>query len=389
MKKSRWTKTMALILALCMALSLVACGGQGGGDDAAAEAEKLYIGMALPLTGDSAMYGETVRDGVQFAVDEINAAGGIDGKQIELIIEDDKGNTSEAAMVAQKLAENDKLFCIIGHVNSSCTLVGIPIYADAGLTVLNTSSSAANITQQGFTNFFRTVISDDLQAPMMVRHVTENLGLKTIACLTPNSDYGLGLLAGTEKAAAASGVEIVASEMYVPNQDKDFSVQLAIVKQANPDALLILGDYNEAGLIIKQMDTIGLGDLPVVTTASCSNQIMIDLAGAESAEGVFMLGYWDPERPEDIVKNFVTAYEAKNGAIPDERNAYGYEIPYIIKQAIEEYGATRDTLDDVLRENVEFTGPTGLNKFDEFGDVTEKMQMVFVVHDGKFTSWVK
>ena len=381
--------TFMFILAIM--LGLVGCGGQTDSDGSDSnDGEKLYIGMALPLTGESAMYGETVRDGVQFAVDEINEAGGIGGKQIELVIEDDKGNTSEAAMVAQKLSEDDRLFCVIGHVNSSCTLVGIPIYADAGLTLLNTSSSVANITQQGFTNFFRTVISDDLQAPMMVRHVTENLGLNKIALMVPNSDYGLGLLEGTESSAAENNVEIVASEMYVPNQDKDFSVQLAKIKQAEPEALLILGDYNEAGLIIKQMDAAGMGEMPIVTTASCSNQIMIDLAGAEAAEGVFMLGYWDPDRPEDIVQNFVTAWAEKHdGAVPDERNAYGYEIPYIIKQAIEEYGATRETLPDVLREKVEYTGPTGLNKFDENGDVTEKMQMVFIVHNGKFTSWVK
>ncbi len=390
MRQIYW-RVLAFVMALGMTIGLAGCGGQQGNDetDGSGNGEKLYIGMAVPLTGDSAMYGETVRDGVQFGVDEINAAGGIDGKQIELIIEDDKGNTSEAAMVAQKLAEDDRLFCVIGHVNSSCTLVGIPIYADAGLAVLNTSSSAANITQQGFTNFFRTVISDDLQAPMMVRHVTENLGLSKVALMVPNSDYGLGLQSGTQASAAENNVEIVASEMYVPNQDKDFSVQLAKIKQAGPEALLILGDYNEAGLIIKQMDAAGMGDMPVVTTASCSNQIMIDLAGADAAEGVFMLGYWDPERPEDIVKNFVDAWkETHNGGIPDERNAYGYEIPYLIKQAIEEHGATRETLSDVLREKVEYTGPTGLNKFDEYGDVTEKMQMVFVVHDGKFTSWV-
>ncbi len=399
------------VLAICMTACLVGCSGGGSNTAAttaapaattaaaqtqaaapaapAADAEPLYIGMAVPLTGDSAMYGETVRDGVQYGVDEINANGGINGRKIELVIEDDKGNTSEAAMVAQKLAEDDRLFCIIGHVNSSCTLVGIPIYADAGLTVLNTSSSAANITQQGFTNFFRTVISDDLQAPMMIRHVAENLGEKKVAFLTPNSDYGLGLLASAEKAAGEYGVEIVGSEMYVPSQDKDFSVQLAKIKQGDPEAILILGDYNEAGLIIKQMAAAGMGDLDVVTTASCSNEIMIELAGKENAEGVYMLGYWDPERPEPIVQNFVKEFTAAYGHEPDERNAYGYEIPYLIKQAIEEYGATRDNLSDIMREKVEFTGPTGLDKFDENGDVTEKMQMVFVIHDGKFTSWVK
>ncbi len=384
MKRNTFMKILVLMLVLGLAAMGAGC---GGAEEPQEEAGTLYIGLAAPLTGDSAMYGETVRDGVVYAVDEINAAGGINGQQIELIMEDDKGDPQEAAMVAQKLSENQDIFCIIGHVNSSCTIAALPIYQEAGLTVLNTSSSAEKITTLGYTNFFRTVIHDGLQAPMMVRHAVENLGLTKIACIVANSDYGLGLLDGAKKASAELGAEIVAEELYVPLQDKDFSVQLAKINQANPEALLILGDYNEAGLIIRQMDAAGM-DIAVITPAGCSNQAMIDLAGAEAADGVFLLGYWDPDRPEPVVKDFVEAYKAAHdGAIPDERNAYGYEIPYIIKMAIEQ-GATKETLPDVLR-TIEFVGPTGVTSFNEVGDVAEKMQMVFVVKDGMFTSWVE
>ncbi|MDR2110575.1 MAG: ABC transporter substrate-binding protein [Spirochaetaceae bacterium] len=371
------------IMGICMLLmgsfSLFAGGAKEKGS--------LVLAVCAPLTGDSAMYGETVRDGVVFAVDAINAAGGIQGKQIELLIMDDKGDPKEAALVAQRVSENSNVFAVIGHVNSSCTLAALPIYAEAGLTVLNTSSSAERITQLGYRNFFRTVIHDGLQAPMMVRHAVTNRGRSRIACIAANSDYGFGLLSTAKATASAMGVQIVAEEMYVPLVDKDFSVQIAKIKTANPDALLILGDYNEAGLIIRQMRTAGMTNIDIITPAACSNQAMIDLAGAQAAEGVFLLGYWDPDRPEPLVRDFVNAYRQKTGNIPDERNAYGYEIPYIIKLAIEQ-GAARETLPEYLRR-IEFTGPTGYTKFDGSGDVSEKMQMVFIVKNGQFTSWVK
>jgi branched-chain amino acid transport system substrate-binding protein len=386
MKRRILKKSMVLLMVLMLVVSIAGCGDNA--EEVSGEgSDKIFFGLAVPLTGDSAMYGETVRDGVVFGVEQINAGGGIDGKMIELIIEDDKGDPQEAAMVAQKLSEDQRLFCVIGHVNSSCTIAGLPIYENAGLVLINTSSSAESITTLGHKNFFRTVIHDGLQAPMMVRHAVENLGLTKVACIVANSDYGLGLLDGARMACDQYGAEIVAEELYVPLQDKDFSVQLAKIKKEEPEALLILGDYNEAGLIIRQMDAAGI-DIAIITPAGCSNQAMIDLAGAEAAEGVFLLGYWDPYRPEAVVQDFVEAYsDAHGGTLPDERNAYGYEIPYILKMAIEQ-GATKETLADKLH-TIEFVGPTGITKFDENGDVAEKMQMVFVVKDGEFVSWVK
>lgn len=376
-------KVISVLLTVSMLASVMT--GCGKSEDSAKDS--IYLGVAGPLTGDSAMYGETVKEGVEFAVKEINASGGIDGKEVKLVIEDDMGDPDEAVTVAQKLIENNKIFAVIGHVNSSCTLAALPVYNQTGMTVIGSSCSAETITQQGYKNFFRTVIHDGLVAPMMMKHATENLGDKKIACIVANSDYGLGLLDGAKGSAGEYGATIVASEEYVPLQDKDFSVQLAKIKKASPDCLFILGDYNEAGLIMRQMKSAGLEGVDVVMPSACSNDKTIELAGKDAAEGAYMLGYWDPDLDEDAVQSFVKNFEKETGHVPDERNAYGYEIPYIIKMAIEK-GATKETLSDVLR-TIEYEGPTGTTKFDENGDVTEKMQRVFIIKDGKFTSWVK
>jgi branched-chain amino acid transport system substrate-binding protein len=367
---------------------LVAAGILGAG--AQQEESKIYVGLAVPLTGDSSMYGETVRNGVLFGVDEVNATGGINGKKIEIIAQDDKGNPKEAVLVAQKLAEDKRLFAVIGHVNSTCTIAALPIYAEAGLTVLNTSSSARRITELGYKNFFRTLMHDGLQGPATIVVAVEKLGHKRIACIVANNDYGLGLLNIVKERAESyrdRGVSIVAVETYMPGTDKDFSPQLTKINTANPDVLLVLGDYNEAGLIIRQMKTAGM-NMDRVLASACSNPILVDLAGVEAAEGTYVVDTWDATNPRPEVQAFVQKFKAKYGRNPDQREAHGYEMPFIIKKAIVDYGATKENLSDVLRQ-LEFIGPTGLTKFNEEGDVPYKDHFVFIIKDGKFTSWVK
>ncbi|MEW6080719.1 MAG: ABC transporter substrate-binding protein [Bacillota bacterium] len=389
-KKVTW---IVVVLIASLLVSLAGCGGQPSGENGGTEEmpgeqaqEKIYIGVAGPLTGDSAVYGEGLRNGVLFAIEEINASGGVNGKMFEAVIEDDKGDPKEAANVAQKFAGDDRLFCVVGHVNSSCTLAGLPIYDEASLTVVSGSSTAMAITQQGYQKFFRTISHDYLQGPQMVKLAAQTLGHKKLAAIYANSDYGRGLMESVEASLATYGAELVASETYVPNVDKDFSPQITKIKAAGPDALLILGDYTEAGLIVRQMKTAGM-EIDRIGAAGVQSQTFIELAGADAAEGTLILAYWDPFRPVPEVKAFVDAFKAKHGTIPDEREAYGYEIPFILKAAIEE-GATKETLHEVLR-GIEFTGATGYTKFDERGDVSEKDQAVLVVKDGQLASWVQ
>jgi branched-chain amino acid transport system substrate-binding protein len=197
-------------------------------------------------------------------------------------------------------------------------------------------------------------------------------------------DYGKGLLDATLPEVPKLGGEVVAVETYVPGVDKDFSAQLTKIAEAEAEVLLLLTDYAEGGLISKQRVAAGLGGVPVIASAGNQHNQFIELGG-DGAEGAYVMVYFDPEKPDDMTQEFVAKYQAEYGHMPSEQAGYGYEAPYIYKLAIEK-GATRDTLHEVLHD-VEYTGLTGVTKFDETGDVLGKGQAILIVKDGKFTSY--
>jgi branched-chain amino acid transport system substrate-binding protein len=273
---------------------------------------------------------------------------------------------------------------VIGHVCSSCTLAGGPIYEKAGLTAMTVSSTNPEITKKGWTHVFRTIAHDGMQGPLMAEFAVKQLGKTKLAIMYASHDYGKGLLDATLPEVPKVGGEVVAVETYVPGVDKDFSAQLTKIAQAEPEALLLLTDYAEGGMITKQRVAAGLGDVPVVASAGNQHQQFIELGG-EAAEGAYVMVYFDPEKPDQATQDFVTKYQAEYGHMPSEQAGYGYEAPYIYKMAIEK-GATKDTLPDVMH-TIEYTGLTGVTKFDETGDVVGKGQAILIVKDGEFTSY--
>jgi len=351
---------------------------------AAPSGEPIVFGLVGPMTGDAADYGVMLESGVRLAVDEINAAGGINGRPVELEICDDKCDPYEASMCAQKMVANPKIFAVIGHVCSSCTLAGGPIYEQAGLTAMTVSSTNPEITKKGWKHIFRTIAHDGLQGPLMAQFAIETLGKQRLAIMYASHDYGKGLLDATLPEVPKLGGEVVAVETYVPGVDKDFSAQLTKIAQAKPEALLLLTDYAEGGMICKQRLAAGLGDIPVIASAGNQHEQFIELGG-EGAEGVYVMVYFDPEKPDELTQEFVRKYKARYNKMPSEQAGYGYEAPYIFKLAIEK-GATKETLHEVLH-TIEYTGLTGVTKFDETGDVSGKGQAVLIVKDGKFTSY--
>jgi branched-chain amino acid transport system substrate-binding protein len=336
------------------------------------------------MTGDAADYGNQLETGVRMAIEEINAAGGIDGRPVDLKICDDKCDPYEGSMCAQRMANDKEIFAVIGHVCSSCTLAGGPIYEEAGLTAMTVSSTNPEITQKGWKHVFRTIAHDGLQGPLMAEFATEELGAANLAIMYANHDYGKGLLDATLPAVPDLGGEVVAVETYAPGVDKDFSAQLTKIAHAEPEALLLLTDYAEGGMISKQRLAAGLEDIPVIASAGNQHQQFIDLGG-DGAEGAFVTAYFDPERPDPQIQEFVDKYMAKYDHMPSEQAGYGYEAPYIFKQAIEK-GATPETLHQVLHD-VEYDGLTGVTKFDENNDVSGKGQHILIVEDGEFTSY--
>jgi len=347
---------------------------------------KIVFGMVAPMTGDAADYGVQLETGVRLAIDEINAAGGINGQQVDLVICDDKCDPYEASLCAQKMTADKSIFAVIGHVCSSCTLAGGPIYEKAGLTVMTVSSTNPEITQKGWKHVFRTIAHDGMQGPLMAEFAVGKLGAKKLAIMYASHDYGKGLLDATLPAIPPLGAEAVAVETYVPGVDKDFSAQLTKIARAEPDVLLLLTDYAEGGMITKQRVAAGLGDVPVIASAGNQHQQFIELGG-EAANGVYMPVYFDPEKPDELTQSFVAKYQKKYGHMPSEQAGYGYEAPYIFKMAIEK-GATSENLHEVL-PTIEYTGLTGTTKFDEKGDVVGKGQAILIIKDGKFTSYVE
>jgi branched-chain amino acid transport system substrate-binding protein len=348
--------------------------------------EPIVFGMVAPMTGDAADYGTQLESGVRLAIDEINAADGITGRQVELVICDDKCDPYEASLCAQKMAANEDIFAVIGHVCSSCTLAGGPIYEEAGLTTMTVSSTNPEVTKKGWKHVFRTIAHDGMQGPLMAKFAVQELGAKKLAIMYASHDYGKGLLDATLPAVPEVGGEVVAVETYVPGVDKDFSAQLTKIAQAEPEALLLLTDYAEGGMIAKQRLAAGMEDVPIVASGGNQHQQFIDLGG-EGAEGAYLLVYFDPEKPDALTQEFVAKYLSLYDHMPSEQAGYGYEAPYIYKMAIEQ-GATKETVHEVLH-GISYTGLTGVTEFDETGDVKSKGQATLVVKDGAFTSYVK
>jgi branched-chain amino acid transport system substrate-binding protein len=342
--------------------------------------------MVAPMTGDAAEYGTQLERGVRMAVDEINAAGGINGRQIELEICDDKCDPYEASLCGQKMTSNPEIFAVIGHVCSSCTLAAGPIYDKAGLTALTVSSTNPEVTKKGWKYVFRSIANDGMQGPLIADLAVNKLSKPKVAIIYGNNDYGKGLLDATQPAVTELGGEVVAVETYAPGVDKDFSAQLTKIAQAAPDVLVLLTDYSEGGLIVKQRMAAGLADVAVIASGGNTHQAFIDLGG-DGAEGVFFLNYFDADYPDPLVQAFVTKYVAAYNEKPaTEIGPYGYEAPYIYKLAIEQ-GATKETLPDVLH-TIKYTGVTGVTEFGPDGDVLSKGQFILVIKDGKFSSYV-
>lgn len=367
---------------LTISIFLVAsCSPTAAPDDA-----PITFGMVAPMTGDAADYGTQLETGVRLAIEEINAAGGIDGRTVKLEICDDKCDPSEGSLCAQKMSSNKDIFAVIGHVCSSATLAGGPIYEKSGLTAMTVSSTNPEVTKKGWSHVFRTIAHDGMQGPLMAEFAVKKLGKTNLAIMYASTDYGKGLLDATLPSVSTVGGVVVATETYVPGVDKDFSAQLTKIAQANPDALLLLTDYSEGGLIAKQRLAAGLGDITVIASAGNQHQGFLSLGG-EGAEGVYLMTYFDPEKPDQLTQDFVAKYNSQYTHMPSEQAGYGYEAPYIFKMAIEK-GATKETMHEVLR-TIEYTGLTGVTKFDSTGDVLSKGQAILIVKDGKFTSFIE
>lgn len=366
-------KVMALGLIAAMCVSMAGCGSK--------KSEVIKIGLATPLTGTCAQDGQSIQNGVNLAVRMCNEAGGINGKQVEVVVEDDKGDSSEAATVANKLAQNKEILAVIGHYNSSCTLAGAPIYNQAGVVEISPGSSAAAVTDAGdFT--FRVITTDAVQGGYLADWCVNDLGYHKVAVLYENTDYGLGLANVADEKITERGGEIVVKEAYEVGAT-DFSTLLTKIANSDAEALIIGGLYNETALIAKQMKNYGLEEMQIMGVDALFSPALIELGG-QDVEGLKLTGYFFEDSENVKSREFVDAYKKEHNAVPGTYAAYGYDAALVVLDAVKNAGADRAAIQKYIAGMKDFEGATGVNTFDENGDVI-KAPLKMEIRDGKYT----
>lgn len=303
------------------------------GPSYAAEPETVKLGVLCPLTGVISAYGQEQKNAVEMAVEEINAAGGILGKQVTIQLEDDEKKPELAASMTQKLI-NDGVDVIIGGMSSSETMAGGPIANDKEVIMISPWSTNPLAAEGDWV--FRACFSDEFQGAIQAQYMVEGLGCKKPAQLLDVGDDGSK---GQGEVVAATleklGVPLITRESYQTG-DRDFKAQLTKIKSMNPDCLDTPNYYGEVALIRVQMKELGM-DIPHIGGDGVDAQEFFQIAGP-AAKGMMITTHYSPEDPRPVVQEFRKKYEEKFGAIPSSTAALSYDAVYLYKMAVEKAG---------------------------------------------------
>jgi branched-chain amino acid transport system substrate-binding protein len=337
------------------------------------EDRDIVLGWIGPFSGNYAWAGEYLTNGSKLALDEINAVGGVKGRKIKLIWEDDGGNPTQSVNAAIKLITQDKVDLIMGPFNSSCALAVMQECANREFPNLTFGLSPL-ITSQGNQWVFRMSPGDNIAVKNLLDYVTEVKGWTRIAFITDTTDYGTGAYVVGEPYLKAKGLEPLTNEKFnIP--DKDFTSQLLKIKQTNPDVIFPHGDEADIGLIAKQRVQLGMGHIPLIGGLPLTGKKFIENAGKEAAEGTIVVTNFIPNNnPDPLVISFTAHFKEKYGYTPEARCASGYDGTYVAAQAFrivfEQLGGelTPENIRDGLRMVQGLKGVQGEFNYDETGE---------------------
>jgi len=344
-------------------------------------ADTIKIGVAGAHSGDLASYGLPTVKAVELVVNALNASGGINGKQIELLTEDDVCKPEVATNTATKLVSQG-VHIVIGHICSGATKAALPIYRDANIIVMSPSATNPDLTQSGeYPNFYRTIASDDAQARTEVDFTIDTLGAKKIAVIHDKGDYGKGLAEFAKMFIEKSGkAEVVLYEGVTPGA-VDYSAVVQKIKRSEADAVIFGGYHPEASKIVTQMRKKRM-DILFISDDGVKDDTFIKVAG-NYAEGVYATG------PADVTSNPITmeareahkkTYDSDPGAFFD--NAYAAALA--VTNALAKAGSTDSGEIAAVLKGEDVATPFGNIRFDERGDATGVGFSVYQVRDGKY-----
>lgn len=368
MKKNRF-----LVLTIILVIALVVFNGCG-------TSKTIKIGTILPISGQVAAYGSQSRDAMQMAVDEINAAGGVLGKQIELLVEDDENNPEKTVNAFVKLTSKDKIVGLVGAMTSKCTLA-ITEDAQAKKVVLITPTSTNDTVTDAGNYIFRSCYNDSFQGQVDAKFAWETLKAKKAAILYDiTNDYSKGLTQNFTDKFKALGGSVVVSESY-SSGDKDFNAQLTKIKAAAPDVLFIPDYYNTVSLIAKQVRGQGI----TVPMLGADGWDEITNNAGDEVVGSYYCNHYSPEADDTEVKNFVANFRKKYKATPNALAALSYDAMVILAEAIKRAGSVEPEKIRAAMTETDRKLVTGKITFDKKNNPVKSAVMLKIVKgpDGK------
>lgn len=350
-------------------------GGGSGGDT-------IKIGANLELSGGVASYGQSISEGLELALEELNKEG-VDGKKLEIVKVDNKSDAAEATNGAIKLVSQDKVAAIIGSATSTNTLAQVQVAQDNKVPLITPTGTNPTITNKdGKVNeyVFRTCFIDPFQGTVAANFAMDDLGSKKAAVFIDSaSDYSKGLAAAFKEAYKG---EIVAEEAYVA-KDTDFRATLTRIKSANPDFIFLPGYYEEVGLIIKQARELGI-TAPFMGGDGWDSPKLVEIAGGEALNNTFITNHYSAGDKSEKIQKFVDAFKEKyDGKTPDAFAALGYDTAYYLADAIKRAGSDDPAkIKDALAETKDLELVSGKLTLDENHDPV-KSAAILAYEDGQ------
>ena len=380
-------KFISIMLVAAMVVTALTGCGSNSGSSSKKDADKYYIGGIGPTTGATAIYGTAVKNGAQIAVDEINAAGGINGKQIEYRFEDDQ-NDAEKSVNAYNTLKDWGMQMLVGTTTTAPCIAVAGKTASDNMFQITPSASAPNVLSSGNGNIFQVCFTDPNQGIASAQYIAENKLAKKIGIIYDSSDvYSSGIEEKFEAEAKDKGLQIVSKAAFTADSKTDFGTQLQKAKDAGADLLFLPIYYQEASIILKQADTMGYKP-KFFGVDGMDGILTVENFDTKLAEDVMLLTPFAADAKDKAVQNFVKTYKEKYKDTPNQFAADSYDAVYALKAAIEESKATTDMsasdMCDALKgamTKIKMQGLTGGKDgltWNESGEVTKSPKAVII-----------
>lgn len=367
-------RSLAWAAAAAVILPALGCGKGRTSDE-------IVVGEYGSLTGTTATFGLSTDNGAKMAFDEINTAGGVLGKKLKILVEDDQSKPEEAATAVTKLINQNHVVAMLGEVSSSRSLAAAPVCQANSVPMVSPSSTNPRVTQIG-DYIFRVCFIDPFQGSVMAKFAANTLKAKKVAILVDvRNDYSVGLQTFFRENFRQLGGEIAAEQSYSEG-DSDFHAQLTQIKAVNPEAIYVPGYYTEVGTIARQARELGI-TVPLLGGDGWDSPKLFEIGG-DALNGCYLSNHYSVDDPSPAVQKFVGAYKARYKQTPDALAALGYDAAKILADAMSRAGSSEGPkVRDALAVTKDFPGVTGKITINKDRNAV-KPAVVLKVENGKF-----